>query len=45
MTNELSHLLPQSKALQCDILPNQSSGVWELDFEVSRVFPDGTYEE
>lgn len=45
VTSDLSHLLPQSKAFQCDILAHQSSGVWELDFEVSRVFPDGTCKE
>jgi len=40
--NALSHLLPQSEAFQGDILPHQSNGVWELDFEVSRIFPGGT---
>lgn len=45
VTNEISHLLPQSKAFQDYILPHQSSGVRERHFEVSRVFPDGTWEE
>lgn len=45
VADDLSHLLPQSEALQGDILTNQCSGFWELDFEVSRVFPDGTCDE
>lgn len=38
------HSLPQSEAFQGDILPDQSSGVWELHFEVGGVFP-GTWEK
>lgn len=39
------HLLSQSEAFQGNILPHESSGVWELHFKISRVFPDGTLEE
>lgn len=40
-----SHILSQREAFQGDILPSQSGGVGELDFKISGVFPDGTWEE
>lgn len=43
LSQNLSHLLPQSEALQGDILPHQSSGVGEPDPEVSWVSPDWTW--